>query len=124
PIGEFPIVRDGLAPSGTDLAPRLRRIFRDAGQPIGARLRAGLALAAFSPEAAGWTDLDLEFLAETYLRAHPDDHRTLRSCLRPVSDRLVRPLRKRLRDPAQGDAVRQAAALALADFAAGRPQLL
>ena len=132
---EFPIIRDRLVPkpdkpsARTDrLAENLWRTFRGTDSPVArtseqqgtilkARLRAGMALAQWTPSDA-WKEADIVFLAERLTAEHPIHQATLLESLRPLAAKLVPHLEARFRDGALRETERVAAAQALRDYAA------
>ena len=124
PMAEFPLIRDALVSRRSALLPELWTAFRDPEHDLRARVRAGLALAGYAPDAPEWTDADAKFLVAMLLKAQLSDRPVFRAGLRPLADRLIGPLRRRLTDSAAGESDRREAAETLAEFAAGRPGLL
>jgi serine/threonine protein kinase/formylglycine-generating enzyme required for sulfatase activity len=124
PLREFRLVRDRLEPFKQRLAPALFDVLRDQGQTPGARFRAGLALAYYTPDSSAWTAPDFAFLAAEILAAGRDDQRDVRDYLRPLGARLLAPLEAAFHDEKARTASRLAAADALADLASDDPPRL
>ena len=123
-VAEFPVIRDSLNPHRQKLLPELWHTLRDGEAGEQSRFHAGMALASYAAQAEDWTDADAEFLAAALLASNPDYQRELRSYLAAVAAKLVMPLESALRDSTARDTVREAAAVALAEFAASDPALL
>jgi formylglycine-generating enzyme required for sulfatase activity len=123
-VEEFAVVRDYLRPHRATMEADLWDRLRNTEQPEGPRFKAGMALAAFAADAETWTKTDADFLVAQLLGSNPDYQRELRSYLKPISDQLLEPLEVRFRDATARDTVREAAANALAEFAANDPDRL
>jgi formylglycine-generating enzyme required for sulfatase activity/serine/threonine protein kinase len=123
---EFAVVRAALVRFTDRCTPRLWAALHDDRRPGNERERfqAGMALAEYAPDGAGWTSADTDFLADQLLQAPLDDQPVLRKYLRPVSRRLLGPLQRVFRDPLAPPGRRLLAAAALGDYAADQPALL
>ena len=120
-LDEFPVIRDGLRPHKERLLARLRLTLQDTKNPTLARYRAGQALASYAPDDEVWTPSILAFLGDQLLSSNLDQQRELRKHLAPIGPGLVPTLEARFRDEKARDALREAAAYAMADFARGEP---
>jgi serine/threonine protein kinase/formylglycine-generating enzyme required for sulfatase activity len=122
---EFPVIRDALVRYADRCAPALWKVLHDPGRSASRRLRAGMALADYAArDKNAWTDKDGKFLADQLVGSKRDLQGALRDFLRPVSERLVPPLQGIFADRQQRGDLRNAAADALADYAAAEPELL
>ena len=118
-VDEFSVVRNSLAPHKELLVPNLWAMFHDTGGDTQQRFHAAMALAEYAPSAAQWKDEDFSFVVRELLSSHPEERRRLRGYLSPISVRLLPQLETCFDDSSQRDAVRESAAVALADFAEG-----
>ncbi|MCY2964901.1 MAG: SUMF1/EgtB/PvdO family nonheme iron enzyme, partial [Planctomycetota bacterium] len=120
----FPVVRDALDNERNELADWLWPRFRNTSLAPSARFRAGMALANAVPHATDWTAEDWDFLARRLVTANADQQKTVRAFLKPVGNQLIPPIRRMFGDVAERDTIREAACLALTDFAAEDLELL
>ncbi|MBY0527275.1 MAG: SUMF1/EgtB/PvdO family nonheme iron enzyme [Gemmataceae bacterium] len=118
---ELLLIRDSLTAHGPQLATGLWPLLADPGQPAETRFRAAVALAAFDPSNDAWTAAGTP-VAEHLLGSNSLLLGLWADALRPVRSALIGPLGKVFRGP-PGER-RSLAANLLADFAAGRPDLL
>jgi serine/threonine protein kinase/formylglycine-generating enzyme required for sulfatase activity len=123
-LSEFRLVRNRLERFKKNLTPSLFEVLRDPGQTVGARFRAGLALAFYVPDDPAWVASDFAFLAGEILAAGRDDQRDVRDYLRPLGGRLLAPLEAAFHDDKARTSSRLAAADALADLASDDPPRL
>jgi hypothetical protein len=134
---DFSVIRNALQPPSAPLVAGLWGTLRDVERAADDRFRAGLALAKYDQTSqkagvsdepgfsnAGWTDADAAFLAGQLVTANPDYQRSLRAFLSPIGQRLLIPLEITFHDATARDTVREAAANALAEFAADEPDRL
>jgi formylglycine-generating enzyme required for sulfatase activity len=124
-VEEFGLVRKSLRPFRAPLLPGLWAKLRDSQAATLQRFFAGMTLAGFVPESGEWSDADAAFLTDQLLSSNPDKQYILRSYLRPIAGRLLKPLQVRFREKEQRPGlVRSAAAAALVDYAGDEPELL
>jgi formylglycine-generating enzyme required for sulfatase activity len=121
---EFTVIHNALEPYHQELAPDLWEALRDTERPNVTRFRAGVALAGYDPMAEEWTDPDERFLVTQLLETNPDYQRGVREHLRPLAPRLIQKLTQCVEDNLANDSLRDAAAIAVTDFAADDSQLL
>jgi hypothetical protein len=120
---EFLLVRDGLLPYRAELQERLWQVARAPASKARERFRALVALAAYDPGNPRWAKAGPQ-VVEEWLSANPLHVGLWTDALRPVGQSaLLAPLTevslgRRLAER------RQVAATILADYAAGRPELL
>jgi serine/threonine protein kinase/formylglycine-generating enzyme required for sulfatase activity len=121
---EVGVLRGALAPHGEALRQRLWAVVER--PPVGKesrRLRAASALAVYDPEADAWDRVRDAVAAD--LTAVPAVHLAhWLEVLRPVRDRLLRPLAAIYRDPGRHEIERSLVTDLLADYAADRPEVL
>jgi formylglycine-generating enzyme required for sulfatase activity len=119
---EMLLLRDAMRPFGAELAPALwvKVEARETSGPE--RFRALVALAAFDGGGPGWRKAGPQAVAQL-LAANPLHLGLWTKALRPVADALVGPLAEVFRQHPQADR-RVMAATVLADYAAGRADVL
>jgi serine/threonine protein kinase/formylglycine-generating enzyme required for sulfatase activity len=123
-IEEFPMVRDALRPFASRFIPQLRETLHDVEAPLEARFRAGMALVDYAPTSPDWTPADWELLARQLTLANPDYQRSLRKYLRRADAQLIEPLRSICLDATLRETQRDAACIAITDFAADQVDVL
>jgi hypothetical protein len=119
---EMVLLRDTLTPHAAGLGEPLWAKADDQTAPAAERFRALVALATFDRDGKGWPR-SAPLAAEQLLGANPLHRATWQPALRPVGAALVPPLAKAYRE-APSPERRELAATVLADYAAGRPDLL
>ena len=124
PFDDFDVVRDRLRPFAETIVDRLWETLHNPRRDPDGRFRAGLALAAYAPDAAPWTADDDAFMARSLLGQSVDHQRQLRSDLRPIAGRLLPEVDRLLSDESQPSDVLAAATAALAAWGGDRPKLL
>jgi formylglycine-generating enzyme required for sulfatase activity/tRNA A-37 threonylcarbamoyl transferase component Bud32 len=123
-VEEFPMVRDALRPFASRIMPQLRETLHDADAPLEARFRAGMALVDYAPTSPDWMPADWEMLARQLTLANPDYQRSLRKYLRRADAQLIEPLRSICLDATLRETQRDAACIAITDFAADQVDVL
>jgi serine/threonine protein kinase/formylglycine-generating enzyme required for sulfatase activity len=124
PIDEFMVMAEALRPYRDRLSAELWSSFRDGARPARQRLLAGMALVRFEPDSQRWIGADDEILASQLLNASPDDQRDLRAGMKPIAARMIAALCRAFDDPTAREAIRDAAAHVLAEYARDGPALL
>ncbi|MBN2271461.1 MAG: protein kinase, partial [Sedimentisphaerales bacterium] len=120
-VEEFPVIRNSLRAHKAKLIGELWTTLRKTAERPERRFNAGMALSDYARDAKEWTETDADFLISQLLNSNPDYQRDLRSYLAPISTKLLTPLEVKFRDSSARDSIREAAASALADFAADDP---
>ncbi len=121
---EVPVLREALLPHKDELLEKLWQVVEQPPQgKEGQRLRAACALAKYDPENPRWAKVqepvasDLVAVPAVYLGTWTDS-------LRAVNAKLLGPLAGIFRDPERRETERSLATDILADYAAGRPDIL
>jgi formylglycine-generating enzyme required for sulfatase activity len=124
---ELPVIRDALLGHRDALAGRLWAVLEDGQADPGQRFRAACALAAYdAADTNRWQGVSA-FVADRLLAAvqrNPGHYNRLLKTLEPVSDRLLDPLAVVFRGGDRPEADRTWATSVLAEYAAGRPEVL
>ncbi|MCP4175472.1 MAG: hypothetical protein GY758_32395, partial [Fuerstiella sp.] len=108
---ELLLIRDVLAPHGTDLTARFLPSLKNTSD----RLRAGCLLAGFAADGDFWP-AHADHLAADLARVLPSELTAYREALRPVREHLITPLSAIYRDDSSGEQVRSFATDTLADY--------
>jgi serine/threonine protein kinase/formylglycine-generating enzyme required for sulfatase activity len=124
------VIRDALRPQAAEVVPRLWEVLESEQAAPRERFNAGLALAGLEPPGAGseprW-EARAGLLVDQLLiaaRADPAAYAVLSEALRPARFVLLVPLSAVFRDQGRADYDRRLATTLLADYAAGRPDVL
>ncbi|MBN1853601.1 MAG: serine/threonine-protein kinase, partial [Pirellulales bacterium] len=120
-VEEFPVIRNSLRSHKAKLVGKLWTTLRKNTERPECRFHAGMALADYARNAKEWAETDTDFLVSQLLNSNPDYQRDLRGYLTPISPKLLTPLEAKFRDSSERDSIREAAASALANFAADDP---
>jgi formylglycine-generating enzyme required for sulfatase activity len=121
---EMPVIRDGLARRRDSLTRRLWDQLRAARPNDDRVLPVAGALASYDPDNPGWLEVG-DKIAAAMSRRPPGEWSGWRQAMRGVSNTLIGPLARILRDPEHRDDLRHAlAASLLSSYAADRPGLL
>jgi serine/threonine protein kinase/formylglycine-generating enzyme required for sulfatase activity len=126
---EVRIILAALEPHKTDLVKHdlVKQLWDVVKQPEigqeGQRLRAACAVAAYDPERQRWAEVS-KLVTADLVGAPPEFLPTCVDLLRPVKDELLGPLKDAFRDTRLRETERSSALNILADYAAGRPEIL
>ncbi len=111
------VIRDILSPYADQVRESLWETLHDESADEQRRFRAGLALATYEPDAEAWSEADYLFLVDQLLSSFAEYQGPLRDALRPLAPDCLPTLEKAFRNDEATTAQREAAALAIADFA-------
>jgi formylglycine-generating enzyme required for sulfatase activity len=120
---EFILVRDALVPNN-DFQAALWFLLVDQASLPAQRFRAVCALAPYDSENPLWVELSPMIVASMLAEENPRLRETWQVALRPIGNALLGALEAKLLDDKERSATRDAAAVALADYAKDRPGLL
>ncbi|HUY33204.1 MAG TPA: SUMF1/EgtB/PvdO family nonheme iron enzyme [Pirellulales bacterium] len=120
----FAVIRDALANHSPRISDRLWTVLTGReSDPNQQRLRAAGALAKYDPANARWTEVAPE-VANQLVSVNPVFVGQWQEALRPVAEKLLRPLARIFINPEQGELPRTLATSLLADYAKGDPDTL
>jgi formylglycine-generating enzyme required for sulfatase activity/predicted Ser/Thr protein kinase len=121
--GELPVIREALRPHGARLRATLWPVLEGAQPGDDRLLRSAAALALYDPEEPRWAGV-----ADRVVQALVTENALFLGirleALRPVSDKLTRPLSAIFRDAGRSETVHSLATDILTDYAADDPGLL